>query len=68
MKSWLRTSGPLPAIDERVVTHGGLNATLGEITDGADEVDEAGEEAQDRQALERWLDDGGAVPTDDESR
>ena len=65
MTSWLRTSGPLPAIDERVVTHGGLDATLGEITD---EADEDGEDAQDRQALERWLDDGGAVPTGDESR
>jgi len=62
MTSWLRTSSPLPAIDERVVTHGGLDAALGEITD------DAGEDAQDRQALERWLDDGGAVSTDDESR
>ena len=65
MTSWLRTSSPLPAIDERVVTHGGLHAALGEITDDADD---AGEDAQDRQALERWLDDGGAVPTRDESR
>jgi hypothetical protein len=65
MKSWLRTSSPLPAIDERAVTHGGPDAAFGEITD---EVDDAGEDAQDRQALERWLDDGGAVSTDDESR
>jgi hypothetical protein len=62
MKSWLRTSSPLPASDERVVTHGGRDAALGEITD---EVDE---DAQERLALERWLDDGGAVSTDDESR
>jgi hypothetical protein len=62
MKSWLRTSSPLPASGGRVVTYGGLDAALGEITDEADE------DAQDRQALERWLDDGGTVPTDDESR
>jgi hypothetical protein len=76
MKPRLRTSSPLPAAGERVVTHGGLDAALGEITDDAGEItddagedaDDAGEDAQDRQALERWLDDGGAVPTDDESR
>jgi hypothetical protein len=69
MKPRLRTSSPLPAAGERVVTHGGLDAALGEITDDAGEdADDAGEDAQDRQALERWLDDGGAVPTDDASR
>ena len=57
MTSWLRTSSPQPAIDERVVTHGGLHAALGEITDDADD---AGDNAQDLQALERWLDEMAA--------
>jgi hypothetical protein len=65
MKSWLRTSSPLRARGDRVVTYAGLHAAFGEITD---EVDEAGEDAQDHLALERWLDDGGAVPIGDESR
>jgi hypothetical protein len=36
------------------VTQGGLDAARGEITD------DAGEDAQDRQALERWLDEMAA--------